>query len=86
MSSVTVVGYKITGRKGTFRHCSDLPAQFGNQVGREGKMRIMTSTPSLDLLGPAWKLVAFDLDDTLAPSKSPLPDQMARALRDLLDV
>ena len=32
------------------------------------------------------KLVAFDLDDTLAPSKSPLPPQMARALRRLLDV
>ena len=86
MSSVTVMGYKITGRKGTSRHCSDLPAQFGNQVGRKGKMPIMTNTPSSDLLGPAWKLVAFDLDDTLAPSKSPLPDQMARALRDLLDV
>lgn len=32
------------------------------------------------------KLVAFDLDDTLAPSKSALPDRMAAALRDLLDV
>lgn len=31
-------------------------------------------------------LLAFDLDDTLAPSKSPLPPQMAAALRDLLDV
>lgn len=33
-----------------------------------------------------WRLVAFDLDDTLAPSKSELPAQMAAALRDLLDV
>ncbi|WRS29545.1 HAD-IIB family hydrolase [Actinomycetaceae bacterium MB13-C1-2] len=33
-----------------------------------------------------WKLVAFDLDDTLAPSKSPLPEPMATALRRLLDV
>lgn len=33
-----------------------------------------------------WKLVAFDLDDTLAPSKSPLPEPMAAALRSLLDV
>ncbi len=33
-----------------------------------------------------WKLVAFDLDDTLAPSKSPLPPEMAEALRRLLDV
>ncbi|MGC5615868.1 HAD-IIB family hydrolase [Georgenia sp. Z1491] len=29
-------------------------------------------------------LVAFDLDDTLAPSKQPLPDPMVRALADLL--
>lgn len=33
-----------------------------------------------------WQLVAFDLDDTLAPSKSPLPPDMGRALRGLLDV
>jgi phosphomannomutase len=32
------------------------------------------------------KLVAFDLDDTLAPSKSPLPDPIRRALLDLLAV
>ena len=32
------------------------------------------------------KLIAFDLDDTLAPSKSPLPQRMAHALRGLLDV
>ena len=31
------------------------------------------------------KLVAFDLDDTLAPSKSPLPARMDVALRSLLD-
>ena len=31
------------------------------------------------------KLVAFDLDDTLAPSKSPLPARMDEALRSLLD-
>ncbi len=31
------------------------------------------------------KLLAFDLDDTLAPSKSPLPPRMGKALRDLLD-
>lgn len=33
-----------------------------------------------------WRLIAFDLDDTLAPSKSALPSQMAAALRRLLDV
>lgn len=33
-----------------------------------------------------WRLVAFDLDDTLAPSKSPLPAPMAAALCHLLDV
>ncbi|MDO4887186.1 MAG: HAD-IIB family hydrolase [Actinomycetaceae bacterium] len=33
-----------------------------------------------------YALVAFDLDDTLAPSKSPLPGRMAAALRSLLDV
>lgn len=32
------------------------------------------------------RLVAFDLDDTLAPSKSPLPEPMAHQLRALLDV
>jgi HAD superfamily hydrolase (TIGR01484 family) len=31
------------------------------------------------------KLIAFDLDGTLAPSKSPLPDRMAQALDKLLD-
>ena len=32
------------------------------------------------------KLVAFDLDDTLAPSKSPLPDPIRHALLELLTV
>lgn len=32
------------------------------------------------------KLVAFDLDDTLAPSKQALPAAMGKALQDLLDV
>jgi phosphomannomutase len=31
------------------------------------------------------KVIAFDLDGTLAPSKSPLPDRMATALNKLLD-
>lgn len=31
------------------------------------------------------KLIAFDLDGTLAPSKSPLPDRMGEALSQLLD-
>ena len=31
------------------------------------------------------RIVAFDLDDTLAPSKSPLPDEMVAALHRLLD-
>lgn len=31
------------------------------------------------------KLIAFDLDGTLAPSKSPAPDRIADALRQLLD-
>ena len=33
---------------------------------------------------PVPALVAFDLDDTLAPSKQPLPDQVVGALADLL--
>lgn len=33
-----------------------------------------------------YELVAFDLDDTLAPSKSPLPDRMAQAMDALLHV
>jgi HAD superfamily hydrolase (TIGR01484 family) len=32
------------------------------------------------------KLIAFDLDGTLAPSKSPLPKEMAGRLKDLLDL
>lgn len=35
---------------------------------------------------PLPRLVAFDLDDTLAPSKSAMPAPMARALRQLLAV
>ena len=31
------------------------------------------------------RLVAFDLDDTLAPSKSALPEPMANQLRALLE-
>ncbi|MFP7696809.1 HAD-IIB family hydrolase [Trueperella sp. LYQ143] len=31
-----------------------------------------------------YRLIAFDLDDTLAPSKSPLPSRMAAALTQLL--
>lgn len=31
------------------------------------------------------KVIAFDLDGTLAPSKSPLPDKMAEVLNNLLD-
>ncbi|MDO5025892.1 MAG: HAD-IIB family hydrolase [Trueperella sp.] len=33
-----------------------------------------------------YQLIAFDLDDTLAPSKSPLPAQMGAVLRELLDL
>ena len=36
------------------------------------------------MIGPTIALVAFDLDDTLAPSKSALPDEMRGALMDLL--
>src|ERR1044072_926230 len=31
------------------------------------------------------KVIAFDLDGTLAPSKSPLPDRMAELLDELLE-
>ena len=47
-------------------------------------MTDQTRTPADQRTSPA--LVAFDLDDTLAPSKSPVPEPMARALRALLDV
>ncbi|MDD7384217.1 MAG: HAD-IIB family hydrolase [Actinomycetaceae bacterium] len=33
-----------------------------------------------------YQMYVFDLDDTLAPSKSPLPPRMAAALRALLDI
>ncbi|MAU82914.1 MULTISPECIES: HAD-IIB family hydrolase [Gordonia] len=35
--------------------------------------------------GKDYSLVMFDLDDTLAPSKSPLPDEMAAVLARMLD-
>lgn len=34
----------------------------------------------------ARKVIAFDLDGTLAPSKSPLPDKMGEVLNELLDL
>ncbi len=37
-------------------------------------------------LPPKLRMVVFDLDDTLAPSKSALPDEMVVALRNLLQV
>ncbi len=46
----------------------------------------MSENRDTDPLSTNWKLVAFDLDDTLAPSKSELPEESARALRALLDV
>lgn len=36
--------------------------------------------------GNDYRLVMFDLDDTLAPSKSPLDDKMVELLRRMLDV
>jgi len=44
------------------------------------------SAVSSDLPSPLPLLVAFDLDDTLAPSKSPVDPRMAALLVDLLDV
>ncbi|WP_103062064.1 HAD-IIB family hydrolase [Actinomyces qiguomingii] len=52
----------------------------------------MPSTPDIPpaaLADAAWtppRLVAFDLDGTLAPSKSPMPEPMAASLCALLDV
>lgn len=46
----------------------------------------MTKQTNVDPLKRNWDLVAFDLDDTLAPSKSSLPPEMGEALRALLDV
>jgi len=48
-----------------------------------------TETPAPDTAGPTAptpRLVAFDLDDTLAPSKSPLEPPMVAGLLDLLKV
>ncbi len=52
----------------------------------QGRLDAMSENLDADPFASGWKLVAFDLDDTLAPSKSALPDESARALRDLLDV
>ncbi|SDM71486.1 hypothetical protein SAMN04487766_1067 [Actinomyces ruminicola] len=51
-------------------------------------MHHMSSPSDVSLSAPAARprLVAFDLDGTLAPSKSPMPERMAAALRALLDV
>ncbi|MDU0348153.1 HAD-IIB family hydrolase [Actinomyces sp. MRS3W] len=46
----------------------------------------MPLTPDADMPTAPPRLVAFDLDGTLAPSKSPMPEPMATALRSLLDV
>lgn len=46
----------------------------------------MSMTDTVAPARPLPRLVAFDLDDTLAPSKSPMPAPMAAALRALLDV
>ena len=46
----------------------------------------MSMTDTVAPARPLPRLVAFDLDDTLAPSKSPVPEPMARALRALLDL
>lgn len=47
----------------------------------------MSENPVADAaaINPLPKLVAFDLDDTLAPSKTAMPPQMALALRLLLN-
>ncbi|MDO4901235.1 HAD-IIB family hydrolase [Actinomyces sp.] len=44
-----------------------------------------TSHTSPTVVSAPPRLVAFDLDGTLAPSKSPMPEPMAAALRALLD-
>lgn len=48
-------------------------------------MSTETATPASPLEPGAVRLVAFDLDDTLAPSKSPLDPRMAQAMMGLLD-
>lgn len=45
-----------------------------------------TGTPAAELLRFDAALIAFDLDDTLAASKSAIMPRMAAALRDLLDL
>ncbi|WP_210480620.1 HAD-IIB family hydrolase [Naasia sp. SYSU D00948] len=47
-----------------------------------------TTVPSADVWTADWlpRLVAFDLDDTLAPSKSALDPRMVELLHDLLEV
>lgn len=45
----------------------------------------MTQPVTDATLARPWALVAFDLDDTLAPSKAPLPDRVGAALRALLE-
>lgn len=40
---------------------------------------------AVEYKGREYALVMFDLDDTLAPSKSPLPDPMAQVMTQLLD-
>ncbi len=51
---------------------------------RRYNISIVSHTASL-ASRPAPRLVAFDLDDTLAPSKSPVPNDVARGLMELLE-
>ena len=51
----------------------------------EAAQRAIEDVEAAKQKGGIVKLVAFDLDDTLAPSKSPLPARMDVALRSLLD-
>ena len=60
---------------------SEDPADPEDPEDSEGSEALSTAP---DAIVP--RLVAFDLDETLAPSKSPLPAPMATALRALLDV
>lgn len=55
------------------------------RVGHNAAMTEQHDSSTPQHLEALPSLVAFDLDDTLAPSKTAMPPRMAAALRDLLD-
>ena len=86
---VAVAGGGVQDAIARVQGAGDRGCRVGQPVGAESdggrfdSIGYMSHTPSVPF---APDLVAFDLDDTLAPSKTPAPPEVATALVDLLRV